>query len=76
MWLLCFFFFFFGFYALFMRFISIFLAKIILKLGPTILFTRLKIILLQYFQFSTINDIQTSLIYVYLNVFIIEIINK
>ena len=46
---LFFFFFFFGFYALFMRFVSIFLANIILKLDPTILFIRLKIILLQYF---------------------------
>ena len=37
----------------------LFSAKITLKLSPTILFIHLKIILLQYFQFSTINDIQT-----------------
>ena len=35
-----------------------FLAKTTLKLGLTVLFTHLKIILLQYFQFSTISDIQ------------------
>ena len=38
---------------------TFFLAKTILKLNLTALFTYLKIILLQYFQFSTINDIQT-----------------
>ena len=59
-----------------MRFISIFLANIILKLDSTILFIRLKIILLQYFKFLTISDIPTDIIYVYLNVFIIVIINK
>ena len=37
-----------------------FLAKFSLKIGLTALFTHLKIILLQYFQFSTINDIQTD----------------
>ena len=36
-----------------------FLAKTTLKLGLTALFTHLKIILLHYFQFSTISDIQT-----------------
>ena len=36
------------------------LAKSILKLGPTILFTHLKIILLQCFQFSIISGIQTD----------------
>ena len=35
-------------------------AKFSLKLGPTTLFTYLKIILLQCFQFSTINGIQTN----------------
>ena len=37
-----------------------FLVKFSLKIGLTALFTHLKIILLQYFQFSTINDIQTD----------------
>ena len=32
-------------------------AKTTLKLGPTVLFTHLKIVLLQYFQFSTISGI-------------------
>ena len=36
-------------------------ANFSLKLGPTILFTHLKILLLQYFQFSIINGIQTDL---------------
>ena len=36
------------------------LANITLKLGLTTLFTHLKIILLQYFQFSTTNSIQTD----------------
>ena len=36
-------------------------ANFSLKLGPTILFTHLKILLLQYFQFSIINVIQTDL---------------
>ena len=36
-------------------------ANFSLKLGLTVLFTYLKIILLQYFQFSTINGIQTDL---------------
>ena len=40
--------------------VNTFLEKIILKLGSTALFTRLKIILLQYFQFSTISGIQTD----------------
>ena len=35
-----------------------FFSKSTLKLGPTVLVTHLKIILLQYFQFSTISDIQ------------------
>ena len=35
----------------------LFLAKTTLKLGPTVLFTYLKIILLQYFQFSIISNI-------------------
>ena len=34
------------------------LTKFSLKLDHTILFTHLKIILLQYFQFSVINGIQ------------------
>ena len=34
-----------------------------LKLGPTTLFTHLKIILLLYFQFSTISSIQTDFYY-------------
>ena len=37
-----------------------FSAKKTLKLGPTALFTHLKIILLQCFQFSTISGIQTD----------------
>ena len=36
----------------------IFLTKTTLKLGSTILFTHLKIILLQCFQFSVINGVQ------------------
>ena len=38
----------------------LFSAKTTLKLGPTTLFTHLKIILLQYFQFSAISGIQTD----------------
>ena len=34
-----------------------FISKKILKMGPTILFTHLKIILLQYFQFSILTKI-------------------
>ena len=37
-----------------------FSTKTTLKLGPTTLFTYLKIILLQYFQFSRISSIQTD----------------
>ena len=37
-----------------------FLVKNILKLGLTVLFTHLKIILLKYFQFLTISGIQTD----------------
>ena len=39
------------------------LAKSTLKLGPTTLFTHLKIILLQCFQFSAIIGIQTDLVF-------------
>ena len=39
----------------------LFLVKFSLKMGLTILFTHLKIILLQYFQFSIISDIQIEL---------------
>ena len=42
-------------------FIAKFSLKLSLKLGPTALFTHLKIILLQYFQFSAITGIQTDL---------------
>ena len=35
-------------------------ANFSLKLDPTVLFTHLKIILLQCFQFSAISDIQTD----------------
>ena len=35
-------------------------ANFSLKLIPTTLFTHLKIILLQYIQFSVINNIQTD----------------
>ena len=49
--------FFSGSHALFIRPVSIFFIKITLKLGPTVLFTHLKFILLQCFQFSTINGI-------------------
>ena len=38
----------------------LFSAKLSLKLSPTALFTHLKFILLQYFQFLTINGIQTN----------------
>ena len=47
--------------TLFTRLTNIFfLAKTTLKLGLTALFTHLKIILLQYFQFSIISDIETD----------------
>ena len=47
--------------ALFMGPASFFLAKTTLKLGcPTTLFTHLKIIFLQCFQFSAISSIQTD----------------
>ena len=36
------------------------LAKFLLKLDLTVLFTHLKIVLLQYFQFSAISSIQTD----------------
>ena len=36
----------------------LFLAKFSLKLSPTVLFTHLKVILLQCFQFSAISGIQ------------------
>ena len=36
----------------------LYLAKKTLKLGPTVLFTHLKIISIQYFQFSVISGIQ------------------
>ena len=41
--------------VLFMGPIAILFRKKILKMGPTVLFTHLKIILLQYFQFSVFN---------------------
>ena len=51
-------------YALFMRsIITLFRKKKkkkTLKFSLTVLFTHLKIILLQYFQFSIINNIQTD----------------
>jgi len=47
-------------HALFTGLASIFLIKTTLKLDSMTLFTYLKIILLQYFQFSTINGIQTD----------------
>ena len=37
-----------------------FIEKTTLKLGPMVLFTHLKIILLQCFQFSAMSDIQTD----------------
>ena len=40
-------------------------AKTTLKLGPTVLFTYLKIILLQYFQYSAISGIQTDSKYIF-----------
>ena len=43
-----------------------------IKMGPTVLFTHLKIILLQYFQFSisaTISSIQMDHIYIYIYIF-------
>ena len=43
-------------YALFMG-ITTTLLKKILKMGPTVLFTHLKIILLQYFQFLVFTKI-------------------
>ena len=39
-------------YTLLMGFITTIFKKYILKMSPTVLFTHLKIILLQYFQFS------------------------
>ena len=42
---------------------TFFNKKKTLKLGLTALFTRLKIILLYYFQFSVISGIQTELYY-------------
>ena len=45
----------------------LFSAKTTLKLSPTILFTHLKIILLQCFHFSAINDIQTKPYLVHFN---------
>jgi len=42
--------------ALFMGSASTEFSKFALKLCPTILFTHLKIILLQYFQFSVFNN--------------------
>ena len=50
-----------GSHALFTGPASTFLAKTTLKLDPTTLFTYLKIILLQCFQFSVISGIQTDL---------------
>ena len=41
-------------------FLKKFYRKKTLKLSPTVLFTYLKIILLQYFQFSGISDIQIN----------------
>ena len=41
-------------------------ANFKLKLGPTALFTYLKIILLQFFQFSVISGIQTDHLFIYL----------
>ena len=46
--------------ALFTRPASTFSAKTTFKLSPTALFTHLKIILLQCFQFLTISGIQTD----------------
>ena len=48
-------------YALFMgSTITLFRKKKNFKFGLTVLFTHLKIILLQYFQFSIISNIQTD----------------
>ena len=44
--------------------------KFSLKLSPTALFTHLKIILLQYFQFLTISDIQADPKYIQLEILI------
>ena len=52
---------------------TLFIKKI-LKMGLTILFTHLKIILLQCFQFSaTISSIQTHL---YLSIYILQFIKR
>ena len=48
-----------GSHALFTGPVSTKNIKIQLKLGPMTLFTHLKIISLQYFQFLVISDIQT-----------------
>ena len=46
--------------VLFMGPVNTEFSKSTLKLDPTALFTHLKIILLQYFQFSVISGIQTD----------------
>ena len=55
-----------------------FFRKITSKMGPMALFTYLKVILLQCFQFSAISDIQTdpkskSHIYIYIYIYILNI---
>ena len=52
--------FFSGICTLFIRPANTFFSKNNFKNGSTALFTHLKIILLQYFQFSVINGIQTN----------------
>ena len=49
------------FYILFIRLTNPLFRILLFLLGFTMLFTLLEIILLQYFQFSVINDIQTDL---------------
>ena len=52
--------FFYGSCALFMRPTSTDFSKFFFKTGFQALFTHLKIILVQYFQFSAISGIQTE----------------
>ena len=62
-WKLCvsvFFFFFCGSRALFTGSTNMDFRKFFFIIGSTALFTHLKIILLQYFQFSVISSIQTN----------------
>ena len=54
----------------------LFLAKTTIKLGLMTLFTHLKIILLQWFQFSAINGIQIDPLYSIINEIVVHIKKK